>query len=201
MIISASACQNSLRRLAIIRALVFRTGCWSAHRVWVSIPVVLRVVDGLLDLRGWHRAAEHTFLLSIPGFTRYTQLVPRSRCHGDGSALPSALPSVWTLLAAVVVADRALFVLEERLAATFVTLAAVAICGAEQRCFAAVCRAHSARARLDSAFRTTASPFACTPPCDFPGHSVREARSTGSRHGAEPCCAASSPSHGASQIR
>ena len=95
----------------IIRALGFRAASLVAglHIAEVSISVVLRVVDEFLDLRGCHRAAEHMPLLSIPWFKRCTQLVPRSCCHGDGSALPS----VWTLLAAVVVAGRSLFVLEE----------------------------------------------------------------------------------------
>ena len=70
----------------IIRALGFRAASLVAglHIAGVSISVVLGVVDGLLDLRRCHRAAEHTSLLSIPRFTRCTQLVPRSCCHGVG---------------------------------------------------------------------------------------------------------------------
>ena len=105
----------------IIRALGFRAASLVAglHIAGVSISAVLRVVNGLLDLRRCNRAAARTPFFQYPGSSGCTQLAPRSWCHGDGSALPS----VWTLLAAVVVAGRSLFVLEERLAATFVTLA------------------------------------------------------------------------------
>ena len=119
MIIPASACQIPLRRLAILSELWFSALVAGLHIAGVSISAVLRVVDGLLDLRRCNRAAARTPFFQYPGSSGCTQLAPRSWCHGDGSALPS----VWTLLAAVVVAGRSLFVLEERLAATFVTLA------------------------------------------------------------------------------